>query len=87
LAIELLEWALKMGLPKSTVLADSWFCTGTFIKELKRLELSYILEVNARYTARIPCKEPKLTKAGRLAKKQYDLFSIPKIWLSDIFRG
>ncbi|RLC28135.1 MAG: hypothetical protein DRH32_09480, partial [Deltaproteobacteria bacterium] len=84
LAIEMLQWALKVGFPKSMVLADSWFCTGTFVKALKHksLDLHYIIEVNAKYTARIPCKEPKLTPTGRLAKKQYDQISLPKIFES-----
>jgi len=50
LATEMLQWALQVGFPKSIVLADSWFCTGPFIKELKRLGLSYIIEVKSNYT-------------------------------------
>ena len=80
LAIEMLEWALEVGFPKSLVLADSWFCTGPFIKDLKRLGLSYIIEIKTDYTARVACKEPKLTPTGRLAKKQYDTLPLPQIF-------
>ena len=82
LAIEMLQWALNVGFPKSLVLADSWFCTGEFVKALKKLELSYIIEVKASYTARVSCKKPKLTPKGRLAKNQYDQLSLPKVFES-----
>jgi hypothetical protein len=82
LAVELLEWALKVGFPPSIVLADSWFCTGPFIKELKRLELNYIIEIKPTYTARISCQTPKLTPKGRLSKKQYDTLSLPEVFKS-----
>jgi SRSO17 transposase len=82
LATEMLQWALQVGFPKSLVLADSWFCTGPFIKDLKRLGLSYIIEVKASYTVRVACKEPKLTPKGKLAKKQYDQVSLPKVFKS-----
>ncbi len=78
LAVEMLEWAIKKGFPKCTVLADSWFGIGPFIKELKRLELSYILEVKSSYTVKTKCKEPKLTPKGRLAKNQYEEIPLPK---------
>jgi len=64
------------------VLADSWFCTGPFIKDLKRLELNYIIEVKSSYTVRVACKEPKLTPKGRLAKKQYDQKTLPEFFKS-----
>lgn len=80
LATQMLEWALKMGFPKSIVLADSWFCMGPFIKDLKRLELSYIIEVKSNYTVRVASKEPKLTPKGRLAKKQYDQVALPEFF-------
>ena len=80
LAAEMLQWALQVGFPKSLVLADSWFCTGPFIKALKQLELSYIIEVKANYTTKVSCKVPKLTPKGRLAKNQYDQLSLPKIF-------
>jgi len=82
LAIEMLEWALKVGFPSSTVLADSWFCTGPFIKELKRLKLSYIIELKPNYTVRVPCQTPKLTPKGRLSKNQYDKLSLPEVFKS-----
>jgi len=82
LATEMLQWALKVGFPKCTVLADSWFCMGPFIKDLKRLELSYVIEVKVNYTAKVPCKEPKLTPTGRMAKKQYDQVALPKFFKS-----
>jgi len=82
LATEMLQWALKVGFPKCTVLADSWFCTGPFIKDLKRLGLSYVIEVKANYTVKEPCKEPKLTPTGRMAKKQYDQVALPEFFKS-----
>jgi len=77
LAVEMLEWAIKIGFPKSTVLADSWFGIAPFIKELKRLKLSYVLEIKSNYTIKRNCKEPKLTPTGRLAKNQYDEIPLP----------
>jgi len=82
LAIEMLQWALGNGFPKCTVLADSWFGTGPFIKELKRLKLSYVVEIKSNYKVRVPCKEPKLTKTGRLAKSQVDLTSLAEFFKS-----
>ena len=82
LATEMLEWALKVGFAKSTVLADSWFCTGPFIRDLKRLGLSYIIEVKSNYTVRVASKQPKLTPKGRLAKRQYDQLSLPEFFKS-----
>jgi len=82
LATEMLQWALKVGFPKCTVLADSWFCMGPFIKDLNRLGLSYVIEVKANYTVRVACKEPKLTPTGRQAKKQHDLVALPKFFKS-----
>ncbi len=78
LAVEMLEWAMDKGFPKCTVLADSWFGIEPFVKELKRLKLSYILEVKSSYKVKTNCKEPKLTSTGRLAKKQYDEISLPQ---------
>jgi len=82
LATDMLQWALKVGFPKCTVLADSWFCMGPFIKDLKRLRLSYVIEVKTNYTVRVQCKDPKLTPTGRLAKKQHDLVALPKFFKS-----
>jgi len=78
LAVEMLEWATNKGFPKCTVLADSWFGIAPFIKELKRLELSYILEIKSNYKVRTNAKEPKLTPTGKLAKNQYDATSLPE---------
>jgi hypothetical protein len=80
LAIEMLKWAIDNGFPNCTVLADSWFGTGPFIKGLKGLKLSYVVEVKESYTVRVPCKKPKLTPKGRLAKHQYDLIHLPDIF-------
>ena len=80
LAVEMLEWALTHGFPHCIVLADSWFGIGPFIKELKRLKLSYVVEIKDTYTVRIPCKTPKRTPKGKLAKNQYDLISLPHIF-------
>ena len=78
LAVEMMEWAMGKGFPKCTVLADSWFGIGPFVKQLKRLELSYILEIKSNYKVKINCKEPKLTPTGRLAKNQYDETPLPQ---------
>ena len=51
-----------------------------FIKGLKRLKLGYVVEVKDIYTVRTPCKKPKLTPKGRLAKNQYDLITLPKVF-------
>jgi hypothetical protein len=80
LAVEMLEWALSKGYPPCTVLADSWFGVEPFIKGLKRLGLSYIIEIKNNLTIRVTCSEPKLTPTGKFAKNQYDLKS-----LSDFF--
>ena len=80
LAVEMLEWALNNGFPHCIVLADSWFGIGPFIKELKRLKLSYVVEIKYTYTMRMPCKTPKLTPKGRLAKNQYDVISLPNVF-------
>ena len=83
LAVEMLEWAtIKMGFPKGIVLADSWYAVGPFIKELKRLEFGYVVEIKDTYNVKTPCKEPKLTPKGRLAKNQYDLTKLPKFFKS-----
>ena len=82
LATQMLQWALQVGFAKSVVLADSWFCMGPFIKDLKRLGLSYIIEVKSSYTVRVASKEPKLTPTGRLAKKQYDQVALPEFFKS-----
>jgi hypothetical protein len=82
LATQMLQWALQVGFAKSVVLADSWFCMGPFIKDLKRLGLSYIIEVKSSYTVRVASKESKLTPKGRLAKKQYDQVVLPEFFNS-----
>ena len=77
LALEMLQWALEAGFPEATVLADSWFCVEPFIKGLRRLKLSYILEAKSSYQVKLPRQTPKLTPTGRLAKHQFDLQSLP----------
>ncbi|MCP4346842.1 MAG: transposase [Desulfobacterales bacterium] len=81
LAVEMLEWAVGAGFPKCTVLADSWFGIGPFVKELRRLELSYVVEIKNSYNIRTPCRSPRFTKTGRLAKKQYDLTNIAEFFM------
>ncbi len=76
LASEMLEWALDLGFPGCLVLADSWYGIGPFVKELKRLKLSYVLEIRSSYTVKTPCTTPKLTPTGRLAKHQVDELSL-----------
>jgi hypothetical protein len=80
LAVKMLEWAINHGFPRCLVLADSWFGIGPFIKELKRLKLSYVVEIKNTYTVRMPCKTPKLTPKGRLSKNQYDLIPLPTVF-------
>lgn len=80
LAVKMLEWAINNRFPNCTVLADSWFGIGPFIKELKRLKLGYVVEIKDIYTVRTPCKKPKLTPKGRSAKNQYDLITLPKVF-------
>jgi len=82
LASEMLEWALDLGFPGCLVLADSWYGIGPFVKELKRLKLSYVLEIRSNYTIKTPCKTPKLTPTGRLAKHQYNETSVPEFFSS-----
>jgi hypothetical protein len=78
LALEMLEWALEKGFPPCVVLADSWFGIEPFIKGLRKLQLSYILEVRSSNKVRVSCKEPQLTPTGRLAKHQYDSIALPE---------
>ena len=80
LALEMLEWALKKGFPPCVVLADSWFGIEPFIKGLRKLKLSYILEVRSSNKVRVSCKEPKLTPTGKLAKQQYDSIALPEFF-------
>ena len=80
LAVKMLEWAISNGFPKCIVPADSWFGIGPFIKELKRLNLSYVVEIKNTYTVRTPCKKPKLTPEGRLTKNQYNLATLPNVF-------
>jgi len=80
LAAEMLEWALEVGFPGCLVLADSWYGIGPFVKELKRLKLSYVREIRANYTVKTPCTTPKLTPTGRLAKHQYDETKVPEFF-------
>jgi hypothetical protein len=77
LAIELLERALEMGFPRGTVLADSWFGIGPFVRELKRLKLSYVVEIKSNYNVRVTSKEPKLTPKGKLSKNQTEMIKLP----------
>jgi len=80
LALNMMEWALNKGFPPSMVLADSWFGVGPFVKGLRRLQLSYILEVRSSYKVRVPCKKPKLTKTGKISKNQFDTIPLPRFF-------
>jgi hypothetical protein len=80
LAAEMLEWALSLGFPGCLVLADAWYGIEPFVKELKRLKLQYVLEIRTRYLVRTPCKTPKLTPTGRLAKHQVDDTKLPEFF-------
>ena len=64
LALEMLRWALDNGFPKCTVLADSWFGVGPFIKGLRRMKLNYVVEIKPNLNARVASKEPKFTPMG-----------------------
>ena len=83
LAIEMIEASLNNGFPACAILADSWFGIAPFVKELKRLKLSYILELTTKSKVRETCEKPKLTPTGKLAKNQYELksFKALKIFL------
>ncbi|HIP94063.1 MAG TPA: hypothetical protein EYH20_01840 [Leucothrix sp.] len=80
LAIEMIKWATETGFPKCTVLADSWFCTGPFIKQLQDMKLNYVLEVKANYKVKIISKSPKYTPTGRIAKNQTDKVELSKFF-------
>jgi len=82
LAVEMLEWALSLGFPKCIVLADSWYGVSAFVKELRRLKLSYVIETRNNFSVKVPCKEPKLTPKGRLAKNQFDFIKFPRFFES-----
>ncbi len=84
LAIEMIEAAINNGngFPPCTVLADSWFCSGPFIKELKRLKLNYVLEITTKNKIRVRYQEPKLTQTGKIAKKQYYLLTFSEYFKS-----
>ena len=80
LGIEMIESAINKGFPACTVLADSWFGIEPFIKELKRLKLSYIIEITTKNKVKVDCEKPKLTPTGKLAKKQYELKSFKEFF-------
>ncbi len=80
LALEMLEWAIDKGFPRGVVLADAWFGISPFIEGLKRLKMSYVIEIKSSLTVRIPCKTPRLTKSGKLSKNQIDLVQLPDIF-------
>jgi len=78
LALDMLEWATTHGFPPCTVLADSWYGIGPFVAGLKRLELSYVLEIKETLKIKRPCQAPKLTPSGRRAKHQFDWVALPE---------
>ena len=80
LAIEMLQWAIDKGFPLGVVLADSWFGSSPFVKGLKRLGMSYVIEIKPTLNVRTPCKELKLTPKGKVAKNQYDLTKLPDVF-------
>jgi len=80
LAIEMIDNAMKNGFPACMVLADSWYGIEPFIKELKRLKLSYILEVTTKNKVKVHCQKPKLTPKGKLAKNQFELKSFKEFF-------
>lgn len=82
LAISMLEWALQMGFPKAIVLADSWYGIEPFLRELKRIELGYVVEIKSSLKVKAPSKQPKFTSKGRLAKNQFELSAMPEFFQS-----
>jgi SRSO17 transposase len=80
LAIEMLQWATDHGFPRGIVLADSWFGSGPFVKGLKNLGMSYVIEIKHSLNVRVPCENPKLTPTGKIAKRQYDLIKLPDVF-------
>ena len=65
----MIEGALNKGFAACMVLADSWYGIEPFVKELRRLKLSYILEITTKNKVKVDREEPKLTPTGKLAKK------------------
>ncbi|HLC16045.1 MAG TPA: transposase, partial [Thermodesulfovibrionia bacterium] len=59
LALDMIKWALDAGFPKGIVLADSWYGIAPFVKEVKKLNLSYVLEIKSKglpqYFESLPC--------------------------------
>ena len=76
LAIELIEQALGRGFPCAMVLADAWFCVEPFVRELKRLGLSYILDLKRNSSVRIPMKRSEGKSRGRKRQKWYTTVNI-----------
>ena len=52
------------------------------MKELKRLKLSYVVEIKWNYNVKVNCREPKLTKTGKLAKNQTENVKLSKFFES-----
>ena len=80
LAIELIERALNKGFAACMVLADSWYGIEPFVKELRRLKLSYILEITTKNKVKVDREELKLTPTGKLAKKQFELKNLKEFF-------
>ena len=80
LAIEMIEGALNKGFSACMVLADSWYGIEPFVKELRRLKLSYILEITTKNKVKVDREEPKLTPTGKLAKKQFELKNLKEFF-------
>ena len=80
LAIEMIEGALNKGFAACMVLADSWYGIEPFVKELRRLKLSYILEITTKNKVKVDREEPKLTPTGKLAKKQFELKNLKEFF-------
>jgi hypothetical protein len=47
LALELVDWAVELGLSLEVVLFDSWYCVSGMISGLKKRKLRFISEVKA----------------------------------------
>jgi len=81
LAIEMITQAMDKGFPACIVLADSWYCIEPFIRQLRHLKLSYVLEAGTKNKVRAGCENPKLTPSGKIAKRQYELKSFAEYFI------
>ncbi len=82
LALEMIKEAIDNGFPGRFVLADAWYGIEPFVKGLKKLRISYVLELTTKNKVRVKFKKPKLTRTGKLAKKQYELKTLKDFFIT-----